>query len=89
MKVVEIAETGVLLEKNGTATLYPCDTVILALGYKKNSALAEKLSGVAEKVVVVGDADASGQLMHATRSGFVAGLEVLIRPAVDCRAADS
>ena len=74
-KVVEICENGVLLEKHGTTTLYPCDTVVLAFGYRKNDGLAEKLSGLAEKVVVVGDATGSGQVMEATRSGFVAGLE--------------
>ncbi len=74
-KIVEFAETGVLLEKNGTTTLYPCDTVIIALGYKKNRDLADNLAGTAEKIVVVGDAAGSGQLMNATRSGFVAGLE--------------
>jgi 2,4-dienoyl-CoA reductase-like NADH-dependent reductase (Old Yellow Enzyme family)/thioredoxin reductase len=74
-KVIEICEKGVLLEKFGSTTLYPCDTVVLAFGYRKNDALAEKLSGLAEKVVVVGDATGSGQIMDATRSGFVAGLE--------------
>lgn len=74
-RVVEIAETGVLLEKNGVTTLYPCDTVILAFGSTKNDSLAAALEGLTEKVVTVGDAVKVGHLLEAVRQGFWAGLE--------------
>jgi NADPH-dependent 2,4-dienoyl-CoA reductase/sulfur reductase-like enzyme len=38
-KVVEITMDGVVLEKNGVQTVHPCDTVVLALGYKKEDSL--------------------------------------------------
>ena len=64
-----------LLENNGTTTLYPCDTVILAFGVRKNDSLAEALKELVPKVVVVGDAVGTGRLLEATRSGFVAGFD--------------
>ncbi len=74
-KVVEITETGVLLEKYGTTTLYPCDTIVLALGVRKNDVLVDMLRDLVQKIVVVGDAVGTGRLLEATRSGFVAGLD--------------
>ena len=74
-KIVEIGETGVLLEKNGQTTMHPCDTVILAFGYRKNDALAAELDGIAARMVVIGDALGAAQLAQATRTGFVAGIE--------------
>ena len=49
--------------------------MVLAFGCRKNDGLAEELSGLVKKVVVVGDAMGGAQVMNATRSGFVAGLE--------------
>jgi len=37
--------------------------------------LLGSFNGLADKVVVVGDASGPGRLVHATRSGFLAGLE--------------
>ena len=74
-KIVEITDKGVLLEENGTTTLYACETVILAFGYTKNDAIAAALDGTGAKVVVVGDACKVGRVFGATRSGFVAGIE--------------
>ena len=75
-KIVEITNNGVLLEENGSTTLHPCDTVVLAFGYAKNQALAEALKESSTKVVVIGDASAVGRLLEATQTGFAAGLEV-------------
>ena len=74
-RIVEIGETGVLLEKNGSTTMYPCDTVVLAFGYEKNDSLAAELDGMAPKLVVIGDALGPARLAQATRTGFVAGIE--------------
>ena len=74
-KVVEITETGVVLEKCGTSILYPCDTVVLALGTRKNDLLADGLRGLVDKVTVVGDAVEPGRLINATSTGFMAGVE--------------
>jgi 2,4-dienoyl-CoA reductase-like NADH-dependent reductase (Old Yellow Enzyme family)/thioredoxin reductase len=74
-RVVEITQEGVVVDQNGNQLLYPCDTVVIALGYRKEDSLLTAINGLAKKVVVVGDATGPARLLQATRSGFVAGLE--------------
>lgn len=73
-KIVEFAERGVLLEKDGSIVLHPCDTIVLAFGSRKNNALVEELQGCAAKIVTVGDAGGVALLLQATATGFEAGL---------------
>jgi len=69
-KIVEITDKGVLLEENGTTTLYPCDTVILAFGYRKNDAIVAALAGLVAKVVVVGDSSKVGRVFRSDAERF-------------------
>lgn len=73
VKLAGITEQGALIEKGGCVTLYPCDTVVLAIGTKAYNPLQEELKELCE-VVVVGDAVKARKAIEASREGFVAGL---------------
>lgn len=72
-KVLEICRSGILLEYDGMPHLYPCDHVVVSMGYHPNNALAEQLTELGDKLVVVGDATACSNAMDAAEQGFAAG----------------
>nr|WP_281253620.1 FAD-dependent oxidoreductase [Sporomusa silvacetica] len=72
-KLAGVTEKGALIEQGGCVTLYPCDTVVLAIGTKAYNPLQEELSALCE-VVVVGDALKARKAVQASREGFVAGM---------------
>lgn len=74
-KIVEIKDTSVVLEKDGTKTEYSCDTVVIALGYKADNALYEQLKNK-PNVTVVGDAKQARNALKATREGFTTGINI-------------
>ena len=72
-KVLSITEQGVKLHNRDGEFLYPCDTVVLAVGTVSNNQLSEELKDVCE-TVTVGDAKEARKAVQATREGFLAGL---------------
>lgn len=72
-RIVEFCSGGVMLEHDGHSYLYPCDHVVLAMGYHPNNALAAELSELGDKLVVVGDAVRCASAMEAAAQGFEAG----------------
>ena len=72
--IAGVTDEGALLKQGSETKLYPCDTVILAIGTRSNTTLAEELSDCGFDTVVVGDAIKARQITQATREGFVAGL---------------
>jgi len=75
-KLVEIGEKTVVLEGKNGPYVYETDTVVLALGTKADSSLADALKDIARKTVVIGDAAQAREAVDATREGFNAGLDV-------------
>ena len=75
-KLAGVTEQGVLVEKHGTTTLLPCDTVVIAIGTEKNNPLQGELSGYGGRISVVGDAVSPRHAFEAVREGFEAGLNV-------------
>jgi 2,4-dienoyl-CoA reductase (NADPH2) len=73
---VEITEKGVRTNTEGQSRFFPCDTVILASGYKEDAALASALEGRVPLVLRVGDCVEPQRVKQAVQSGFKAGLEV-------------
>ena len=69
-----VTDEGALLKQGSDIVLYPCDTVILAIGTRADNKLAEELAETGVEVVTVGDAIKARQITQATREGFVAGL---------------
>ncbi len=69
-----VTNEGALIKQGNTVTLFPCDTVVLAIGTRAYHPLAEELKGICD-TVVVGDAVKARQAIQASREGFVAGIE--------------
>ncbi len=68
--VNEVTDDGVLVEKDGTQTLLPADTVVLAIGARANNRLAGELEGKVKELHVLGDALSPRKLTEAIREGF-------------------
>lgn len=71
--IAGVTDEGALLKKGDEVTLYPCDTVVLAIGTRSYCPLAEELKDICE-TVVVGDAVKARQAIQASSEGFAAGL---------------
>ncbi len=68
-----MTEQGALLDTGCGVKLYPCDTVVLAIGTKAYNPLEVELEGLCE-TVVIGDAIKPRKAVAAVREGFVAGM---------------
>jgi NADPH-dependent 2,4-dienoyl-CoA reductase/sulfur reductase-like enzyme len=73
-KLAGVTAQGALIEQGGTVKLYPCDTIVLAIGTKSYNPLEEELKGLCKSVVVIGDAFKPRKAVAAVREGFVAGI---------------
>lgn len=69
-----VTDEGALLKQGDEIKLYPCDTIILSIGTRADSTLAEQLKDTGIETVVVGDAVKARQITQASREGFLAGL---------------
>lgn len=72
-KVEEIGDHQVITDKE---TLENVDTVVLAVGYEPDNALAEELKGSKIRFKVIGDAVKPRKIYEAVKEGFEAGYEV-------------
>lgn len=72
--IAGITDEGALIKQGDEIKLYPCDTVIMAIGTRSDNRLAEELADCGVETVVVGDAVKARQITQATREGFIAGL---------------
>lgn len=72
--IAGVTPEGALLKKGDTVTLFPCDTVVLAIGTRSFCPLEEELRGICD-TVVVGDAVKARQALQASAEGFCAGLK--------------
>ncbi|MGO9620456.1 MAG: FAD-dependent oxidoreductase [Desulfobaccales bacterium] len=68
--VKEITSEGVIVEQDGENKFVRCDTVVLALGTRSVNPLEEKLKGLVDQVVVIGDAKQPRKAYEAVREGF-------------------
>jgi 2,4-dienoyl-CoA reductase (NADPH2) len=75
-KVLEITETGVLLEVGGESREIAADTVVLAVGTSSDNALQPIAAELGIHCQVVGDALAPGTVFEANHQGFLAGRSI-------------
>lgn len=73
-KLLSIEEKTVTLERteDHSTVVLPADSVVLALGVRPRSALAESFESCCSQVHVVGDARKGGRIATAVREGFEA-----------------
>ncbi len=72
-RVLEISDHDVVTD---TGRLGPFDTVVVAVGYRPNTALADSLNAAGMSYTVVGDAVSPRKIYDAVREGFEAGYRV-------------
>ena len=69
-KAMEITETGLRYSKDGQIHEIPCQTVIMAVGYRSNAALEDEIWNDVNNVRLVGDAVAPRKVINAVHEGF-------------------
>ncbi len=73
----EIADEGVIaLNKNGERITVQGDTVVIAVGYRPRTDVADTLYGTAPEVMVIGDCVRPGKVLHAIRTGYDAAMAI-------------
>lgn len=72
-KVLEFCAGGVLLEYDGQPHFFPCDHVVVSMGYHPDNALLKELKDLGDKVVSAGDVNGCDSAMSAGEAGFNAG----------------
>ncbi|MDR1901572.1 MAG: NAD(P)/FAD-dependent oxidoreductase, partial [Treponema sp.] len=75
-KVLEIKPQSVVVESPDGVKELPCDCVVLALGYKPNTALADELEKAGVKIHKIAGAVKTSNAVAATREGFELGLKL-------------
>jgi len=74
-EVVAINEQGVLVKADGREIMLPCQTVVVAVGYRSQNELAGKLAEAGLPYKTIGDAQAPRKVMEAVHEGFLAANE--------------
>ncbi len=69
-KVASISENKVILETENKKYDFECDSVVLAVGFKSDSALADSLEGGDYKVFTIGDYNMPRKVWYAIHEGF-------------------
>ena len=76
-RCVEMTAAGVVVEgKDGEHTLLPCDTVVVAVGYRPRTEVVDALRDAAPEVMVVGDCVKPRRVIHAIRTGYDAAMSI-------------
>lgn len=71
--IAGVNDEGAILKQGEKEFLFPCDTVVMAIGTRVYAPLAKELEGIVP-TVVVGDAVQARQAIQASAEGFSAGL---------------
>ena len=75
--VREIGDHTVVVENHGVCSeIKDVDTVIVAVGSRENSKLAEEIKNFISEVYVTGDAECAKDLVKAIRQGYEAALKI-------------
>lgn len=72
--IAGITDEGALIQQGNDIRLFPCDTVVMAIGTRSHRALLDALQDCGIEIVAVGDAVQARQITQASREGFIAGL---------------
>ncbi len=76
-KAVEVtAEAVVAAGPDGARVELPCDTVVVAVGYRPLTEVVDTLRDCAPEVMIVGDCAKPRKVLQAIRTGYDAGLAV-------------
>jgi 2,4-dienoyl-CoA reductase-like NADH-dependent reductase (Old Yellow Enzyme family)/thioredoxin reductase len=73
---VEIRPDGVFANDDGRLFWLDADSVVLAVGYKSENGLVEKLKGIVPEIYSIGDCNSPRDGLDATSEGMEAGLKL-------------
>ncbi|NLF45902.1 MAG: FAD-dependent oxidoreductase, partial [Syntrophomonadaceae bacterium] len=76
VRVIEIADEGVVVEKDGEKKVVPADTVILAVGSRSNNELQEQIKDLVPEIYLIGDGLKPRKAMDAVHEGYHLGNEI-------------
>ncbi len=76
VKVKEVTDKGLRLEKAGIDFLLNADTVIVSVGSRSQRSLAQALEGKVKELYVVGDADKVRNAMKAIEAAYQVALKI-------------
>jgi 2,4-dienoyl-CoA reductase (NADPH2) len=76
VKVKEVNDRGILLEKAGITFLLDADTVIISVGETSRKELAEALKDQVPEIYTVGDCDKTGNAMKAIESAYDTAMKI-------------
>jgi NADH dehydrogenase FAD-containing subunit len=76
LKVKEINDQGLLIEKAGHSFLLDTDTVIISVGARSRKGLAGALEDKVNELYAVGDCDTIGNAMKAIESAYDTALRI-------------
>jgi 2,4-dienoyl-CoA reductase (NADPH2) len=76
VKVKELNERGLVLEKAGITFLLDADTVIISVGARQRKDLVEALKGEVSELHAVGDGQKIGNAMTSIESAYDAAMEI-------------
>jgi 2,4-dienoyl-CoA reductase-like NADH-dependent reductase (Old Yellow Enzyme family)/thioredoxin reductase len=77
-KLIKITDTGIVVEntQTGEQKQIPEDNVVLSLGVRPEKSLYDAVSGVFDKVYLIGDAAKVGRIANATQDALQAALSI-------------
>ncbi len=64
------------VDAQGEEVAFPCDAVVAAMGLSPRSDEVDALRGLVAETVVIGDCAKSGRILHATRAGWEAAVNL-------------
>jgi 2,4-dienoyl-CoA reductase-like NADH-dependent reductase (Old Yellow Enzyme family)/thioredoxin reductase len=77
LKCVEITdETVVAVDKKNERVSLPCDTVVIAVGYRSRTDVVDSLAGTAPEVMTIGDCVRPRKVLQAIRTGYDAAMSI-------------
>ncbi len=76
-KCQKIAAEGVIvLDPDDNAVTLPADTIIVAVGMRSNSAMADSFRDTDKELIIGGDCTKPAKVLQAVRAGYNAGMSL-------------
>ncbi len=77
LELVEVTDKGVVVkESNGNTRELPCDTVIIALGFKANDSLYHQLKNQVDEIYKIGDCIKARNFIDATHEAYLVAQDI-------------
>ena len=76
IKITEITEKGIMGLRNGSSEFFNTGTIVIAVGMKSESQLAEYLKATVPEIYLVGDCVEPRRIREAIAEGYSAGLKI-------------